>query len=217
MMPLFRLLPFRVIAPPLSRAAKCESSIFAARGLHWTASMRKTFEPDYLDSSVPPIPTYPPINIQMKGYNFDVLESYQSYVHNLAENMGVDVEVAWITPAKSYKIATYHEGSTRIKSEIGLHQYERNVQVVNLRSVDAAILFDTLRAALPEGVQLSLHHHTQEHYEERFIPDPFINSVRAELAEGDERLEAAKAEREAAASAKAAKKQALLLQSLEED
>ena len=28
---------------------------------------RGTFEPDYLDSSGPVIPTYPPINIQIKG------------------------------------------------------------------------------------------------------------------------------------------------------
>jgi ribosomal protein L12E/L44/L45/RPP1/RPP2 len=40
----------------------------------------------------------------MKGYNFDILESFQSYVHNLAENMGVDVEDAWATPARSYKV-----------------------------------------------------------------------------------------------------------------
>ena len=57
----------------------------------------------------------------------------------------------------------------------------------------------------------------QEHYEERFIPDPFINSIRSELAAGDEQLEAAKAERDAANAAKAARKQAAILQSLEDD
>ena len=40
----------------------------------------------------------------MKSYNFDVLESYQSFVHNTAENMGVDVQETWATPAKSYKV-----------------------------------------------------------------------------------------------------------------
>ena len=57
----------------------------------------------------------------------------------------------------------------------------------------------------------------QEHYEERFIPDPFINSIRSELAAGDEQLEAAKAERDAVNAAKAARKQAAILQSLEDD
>ena len=27
------------------------------------------------------------------GYNFDILESFQSYIHNLAENMGINVDI----------------------------------------------------------------------------------------------------------------------------
>ena len=34
---------------------------------------RGTFEPDYLDSSGPVIPTYPPVNIQVKGENQTLL------------------------------------------------------------------------------------------------------------------------------------------------
>lgn len=190
---------------------------FPTRTLHITPLVHKTFEPDYLDSAVPPIPTYPPVNIQMKGYNFDTLESFQSFVHNLAENMGIDVQESWITPPKTNKISTFVEGSTRVKDEFTLNLYERNVQVVNLRSVDAPILIDSVRAALPEGVQLSFHEHLQEHYEERYIPDPFINSIRAELTASSEKMESMKAEREAASAAKVARKQALLLKSLDTD
>ena len=43
----------------------------------------------------------------MIGYNFDLLESVQSYIHNLAENMGVNVEAAWATPARSFQVTTY--------------------------------------------------------------------------------------------------------------
>ena len=43
----------------------------------------------------------------MRGYNFDMLESFQSYVHNLAENMGVQVEEGWVTPAKSTKVSSF--------------------------------------------------------------------------------------------------------------
>lgn len=32
------------------------------------------------------------INIQVTGYDFHILESYQSFVHNLCENMGIDVQ-----------------------------------------------------------------------------------------------------------------------------
>ena len=59
--------------------------------------------------------------------------------------------------------------------------------------------------------------HFQEHYEERFIPDPFINSIRDELGAGQERVEKEKAEKEATSAAKAARKQALLLKSIQTD
>ena len=41
------------------------------------------------------------------GYNFDILESFQSYIHNLAENMGINVEGAWATPARTYQATTF--------------------------------------------------------------------------------------------------------------
>ena len=117
---------------------------------------RGTFEPDYLDSSGPVVPTYPPINIQIKGYNFDQLESCQSYIHKLSENMGVTVESAWATPAKTYSMNTFKEGGTLAKDSYVLNLYERNVQVTGLRSIDAPILIDTIRI----GKKLYLYKHT---------------------------------------------------------
>jgi len=189
----------------------------ASRTFSISASKLKTFEPDYLDSAVPEIPTYPPLNIQMKSYNFDVLESYQSFVHNTAENMGVDVQETWATPAKSYKVSTFIEGSTRVKSEVNLNMFERNVHVVNLRTIDAPVLIDTIRAALPQSVHLTFHEHQVEFEEERWIPDPFINSLREELYSGEEAVEKEKEKRMAATAAKAARKQAALLETLQED
>ena len=76
-----------------------------AAGLHTGCTVFGTFEPDYLDTEGNTIPTYPPLNIQVrtramtrwfesylihvqiKGYNFDLLEEYQSWVHRMAENM----------------------------------------------------------------------------------------------------------------------------------
>lgn len=182
-----------------------------------SASKFKTFEPDYLDSSVPEIPTYPPINIQMKSYNFDILESYQSFVNKTAENMGVDVPETWATPAKSHKVSTFIEGSTRVKSEVNMNMFERNCQVVNLRTVDAPILIDTIRAALPQSVHLTFHEHQVEFEEERWIPDPFINSLREELYSGEEQVALEKEKRQAATAAKAARRQAALLDSLQDD
>jgi len=201
---------------PLAKTSLSKAHL-ASRTFSISASKLKTFEPDYLDSAVPEIPTYPPLNIQMKSYNFDVLESYQSFVHNTAENMGVDVQETWATPAKSYKVSTFIEGSTRVKSEVNLNMFERNVHVVNLRTIDAPVLIDTIRAALPQSVHLTFHEHQVEFEEERWIPDPFINSLREELYSGEEAVEKEKEKRMAATAAKAARKQAALLETLQED
>jgi len=176
-----------------------------------------TFEPDYLDSSGPVIPTYPPINIQIKGYNFDILESTQSYIHNLAENMGINVENSWATPSKTYQITTFKEGGTIPKDVYNLNLYERNVQVVGLRSTDAPILIDTIRQVLPEGVTLNVHEHTRDMEEERWISDPFIDSLRTELDSKDEEKAAEKAKAEAKLEAKTQKKKELLLKSLRDE
>jgi len=49
------------------------------------------YEPDYLDMLKPDIPEYEEVNIQIKGYDFAVLESFQKLVHSIAENMDIEV------------------------------------------------------------------------------------------------------------------------------
>eukprot|EP00088_Acartia_fossae_P055409 TRINITY_DN6427_c0_g1_i1.p1 TRINITY_DN6427_c0_g1~~TRINITY_DN6427_c0_g1_i1.p1 ORF type:complete len:225 (-),score=45.74 TRINITY_DN6427_c0_g1_i1:512-1186(-) len=201
----------------LARAPSRATLSVQRRPFAVSTACSKTFEPDYLDSAVPQVPCYPPINIQMKSYNFHLLESYQSFVHNLAENMGITVSEAWATPAVTSKITNFKEGSTLVATDFTLNLYERNVQVSNLRSIDAPILLDSIRAALPQSVQLSVHEHKIEMYEDRFIPDPFINTVRSELAEGEQRAAAELEAKQEASAAKTAKKQAQLLKSIQDD
>lgn len=49
------------------------------------------YEPDYLDMLKPDIPEYDEVNVQIKGYDFAVLESFQKFVHTIAENMNIEV------------------------------------------------------------------------------------------------------------------------------
>jgi len=151
------------------------------RPLHTSNKSRKTFEPDYLDAAglIPTV--HNRLNIQVKGYDFDVLESYQSYIHNLAENIGIDVGDAWATPCTSFAAHTYAPQSTKVSSSFSMNLYERNVQIVDVQTTDLPVLIDALRKTLPEGVSLSVHEHQEEHYEARYIPDPLINEVRDEL------------------------------------
>jgi len=182
--------------------------------LHTSPSSLKTFEPDYLDSEGVSIPTYSPINIQMKGYNFDVLEEFQGWVHRTAENMGVDVSDAWATPAAALAMTTFQAGGTRPKDHYLVSLYERNVQVVNMRSVDAPVLLDTIQRALPEGVTLRLAEHTVAAAEARWIADPFIDQIRGELSQGLEGLEVEKEKKRLVAEQKAARKRETMLKSL---
>jgi len=38
------------------------------------------------------VPLYNTLNIQMKGYDYPVLESFQKYIHSLATNLDISVD-----------------------------------------------------------------------------------------------------------------------------
>ena len=74
-----------------------------------------------------------------------------------------------------------------------------------------------LRASLPEGVQLSVHPHTEEHYEARYIPDPFVEGLKRELSEIEEAKEEAREESAVKRAVKDAKKKESLLATIDDD
>lgn len=39
----------------------------------------------------PKYPVYETINIQIKGYDFSILESYQKFIHRMADSMDLDI------------------------------------------------------------------------------------------------------------------------------
>lgn len=150
---------------------------------------------------------YPPLNIQIRGPSFDILENYQSFIHNTAENMGIDVSESWATPSKTFIAKTYNENSTDVRDSSKINVYERNVQVINMRSIDAPLLLDIIHRTIPEGVELKVHEHEAEHHEARFIPDPFIDGLKKELNEMEEREAKERAARAETTALKAATKE----------
>ena len=96
--------------------------------------------------------------------------------------------------------------SSKVSSTFNLNLYERNVQIADVLSTELPVLLDVLRKTLPEGVSLSVHKHTNEDYEARFIPDPLIESVTQELEvierERAEAIAIKRAERDAKRAAK---------------
>lgn len=40
----------------------------------------------------PKIPQYPVVNVQIRGYDFPILESYQGFISRLADQLDFDVD-----------------------------------------------------------------------------------------------------------------------------
>lgn len=81
------------------------------------------------------LPLYDTLNIQMRGYDFPVLESYQKLVHNIAKNMDVEVEDAWATPAQHLQVSSFKPNSEIVANQYLLKKYERTVQVTDISAL----------------------------------------------------------------------------------
>ena len=82
---------------------------------------------------------------------------------------------------------------------------------------DIMIINLLILPALPEGVSLSVHEHERDMEEQRWVADPFIDSLRNELDEKAEEKAAEKIKSEAKMEAKAQKKKEALLKSLRDE
>lgn len=51
-----------------------------------------SYEPPYLESMRPKLPIYEAITVQIKGYDFPPLETFQSFAHSVAEFLNLKVE-----------------------------------------------------------------------------------------------------------------------------
>jgi len=139
------------------------------------------YEPDYLDSTERTIPKYDLLNVQIKGYDFPVLEAYGKFIHNTAERVGIDVEDSWATPCKKLKINRLFPESTHIESEYQLNVYERNVQISEVPTTILPLFINMVEAALPAGVTLRVQPHEQYHMEVRYVPDLELKELREKL------------------------------------
>nr|SVE79291.1 EOG090X0MUO [Daphnia lumholtzi] len=138
-------------------------------------------EPEYLDAKGPQIPLYEPLNVQIKSYDFTVLEKFSGYIHKMAENMGIEVEDCWASPCQKFKVQTLKPFSSHIENQYNLNIYERNVQVVDLEATKAPIFFHIIQAALPEGVKLTVKFHDDMDEEHRYLPDLELTQLKNEL------------------------------------
>nr|CAG4637552.1 EOG090X0MUO [Ceriodaphnia reticulata]SVE73355.1 EOG090X0MUO [Ceriodaphnia reticulata] len=141
----------------------------------------KMSSPTWVFRMGPQVPLYEPLNVQIKSYDFTVLETFSSYIHKTAENMGIEVDDCWATPCKKFKIQTFKPNSTQVDNQYYLNQYERNVQIVDLPTTTAPIFFTIIQAALPEGVEMKVKPHEDVDEELRYVPDLELKQLKSEL------------------------------------
>jgi len=174
---------FQIVSHLLKTSVKCETNTGFVR--HLRSHLRKGVdEPKYLDYLKPQIPYYQLINIQVRGYDYVVLESYGKYLHNLLNKLGVNVVQYWCSPLQSIRYDSLRPQSDVTDSQFMLNMYERNVQIENLSAKMAPILLEIVLSSLPAGVQMSAHEHNPSlHEESRYIPDLQLAAFKTELQE----------------------------------
>lgn len=69
-----------------------------------TKSEVKFYDPPYLARDAP-FPVYAELNINLKGYDFTVLESYHNFIARLCRSLEVDVKDVYAMPARSLKVS----------------------------------------------------------------------------------------------------------------
>uniref|UniRef100_A0A6M2DMR1 Putative 28s ribosomal protein s10 mitochondrial n=1 Tax=Xenopsylla cheopis TaxID=163159 RepID=A0A6M2DMR1_XENCH len=144
-------------------------------------SFASYYDPDYLDAYKPDVPEFDTINIQLKGYDYVILENYQKHVHRIAKALELDVNDGWATPGQYFKIQKLKPKTSAVETEYKLCIYERNLQICDLPSTKDPVLLRILQATLPQGVTVNVHEHLDEHEEIRYVPDKELIELKTQL------------------------------------
>ncbi|ODM99696.1 39S ribosomal protein L48, mitochondrial [Orchesella cincta] len=129
----------------------------------------------------PEVPLYDALNVQVKGYDFAVLEKFARYVHHTAERVGLEVEDSWATPCKNLRVTKLKPESAVVDSEYLLNLFERNVQIVEVPATLLPVFINIVEASIPAGVTLRVHPHLPEHTENRYVPDLELMELKTQL------------------------------------
>ncbi|XP_036328689.1 39S ribosomal protein L48, mitochondrial [Rhagoletis pomonella] len=164
----------------LSSTAPATLNIATATTRHYSDG-RSVYEPDYLESLKPKFPQYSCLDVQIKGYDYPILESYQRYLHSIAEYLDIDVSDCYALPPQTTKVQRLRPNSAIVDAEYRLTVYERNLQINDVNAPIYPVFLRIAQAALPAGVQLSVQEHSEELEERRYVPDRDLLDLKAEL------------------------------------
>lgn len=130
----------------------------------------------------PQFPTYDVINVKITGYDYPILESYQRFVHRIGEALNLDISECWAHPPKNEQIVRYKANSSAVvETEFKLMTYERYVQISDIQAPIYSLFVRFIQSGLPEGVTLSVVHHTEHLEESRYVPDKDLLELKSQL------------------------------------
>ena len=159
------------------------SRLATATGAGCLSRLYSRWEPDDIEYE-PAIPEYEALNIQMKGYDYVVLESFLKYVNTLTKSLGLDA-TSFASPAATATVKTYKPFSTNILNEYNLAVYERNVQVTSLPNTLAPTLIETLQQNTPSGVSVKVKQPDLQEDDFRYVPDLVLRELKSQLDDID--------------------------------
>ncbi|KAK4887640.1 hypothetical protein RN001_003911 [Aquatica leii] len=139
------------------------------------------YDPPYLELFKSKIPLYDTINIQLHGYDYSQLESYQKLLHSYAKSMNLQVDNGWATPAQHLQVVSYKPNTDIVQSQYRFKVYERNLQIVGITSVQFSTLLRILDSSIPSGVTIKVLPHEEYHEEVRYVPDLELATLKQQL------------------------------------
>ncbi|CEF69065.1 39S ribosomal protein L48, mitochondrial [Strongyloides ratti] len=131
-------------------------------------------------------PEYPTINVCLLGYDFVPLESYQAYVHKVANRFNFNVIESYAIPGKNEKIVLYRPRSTIPDREFFLTTYQRVIRISNIPSVRLQLFSQLIRTHAPIGINIIIKEFSKEDENERYIPDIVLKEKQEELKSLDD-------------------------------
>lgn len=94
---------------------------------------------------------------------------------------------SWPAPGRFTKVSAFKPRSSIVTDEFKLGRYERVVQVADLQTPSASILFDVLRTNLPKGIEFTIKPHEPSDEEYRYIPEYEVMALKKQIDEVEEK------------------------------
>lgn len=126
---------------------------------------------------------YDLLDLQLKGYDFAVLEKYQSYLHRTMKKMDIHVTNGWSAPHQELQVETLRDLTTAVDNAYKLKIYERNLQMKDALVTKLSLLIDIIHMTSPPGVSFSIHRHSSSDDDRLYFRDSVLEKLKQDLQE----------------------------------